>query len=107
MDRGGKPVALGDPCGVDCSVVEFSQQKGVEQESFARAGLAVVPTGVAGTTVSAGFSPVFRGGDFKRVFLRAAAGRERDAGDGEADHLTLTAAQAADRVAHEEDLFEI
>ena len=63
--------------------------------------------GVAGTAVSAGFSPVLRARDFKRVLLCAAAGGERDAGDGETDHLTLTAAQAADRVAHEEDLFEI
>jgi hypothetical protein len=78
-----------------------------ETQSYA-ARLAVVSmTGVAGTTVSTGFSPMLRARDFKRVLLRAAAGGERDAGDGEADHLTLAAAQATDRVAHEEDLFEI
>ena len=35
------------------------------------------------------------------------AGRERETGDGEADKLTLTAAEAADRIAHEKDLGEV
>jgi hypothetical protein len=35
------------------------------------------------------------------------AGREREAGDGEADKLTLTAAEAADGIAHEKDLGEV
>src|SRR6266481_5933122 len=35
------------------------------------------------------------------------AGREREAGDGEADHLALTAAEAADGIAHEKDLGEV
>ena len=35
------------------------------------------------------------------------AGREREAGDGEADKLTLAAAEAADRIAHEKDLSEV
>jgi len=35
------------------------------------------------------------------------AGGERDAGDGEADHLTLAAAKAADRIAHEDELNEV
>jgi len=35
------------------------------------------------------------------------AGRKREAGDGEADKLTLTAAEAPDRIAHEKDLGEV
>ena len=35
------------------------------------------------------------------------AGRERDAGDGEAHELALTAAEAADGIAHEKDLGEV
>ena len=35
------------------------------------------------------------------------AGREREAGDGEADHLALTAAEAADGITHEKDLGEV
>jgi len=34
-------------------------------------------------------------------------GREREAGYGETDQLTLTAAEAADGIAHEEDLGEV
>jgi hypothetical protein len=39
--------------------------------------------------------------------LRLGAGRKRDAGNCEADHLTLAATQATHGVAHEEDLREI
>ena len=35
------------------------------------------------------------------------AGGKREAGDGEADKLTLTAAEAADGIAHEKDLGEV
>ena len=35
------------------------------------------------------------------------AGREREAGDGEADQLALTAAEAPDGIAHEKDMSEI
>jgi len=35
------------------------------------------------------------------------AGRDGDSGDGEADHLALTAAETADGIAHEEDLLEV
>ena len=35
------------------------------------------------------------------------AGRKREAGDGEADQLALTAAEAADGIAHEENLREV
>lgn len=35
------------------------------------------------------------------------AGRDGEAGDGVTDHLTLTAAEAADRIAHEENLGEV
>jgi hypothetical protein len=35
------------------------------------------------------------------------AGREREAGDGEADQLALTAAEAAYGIAHEKDLGEV
>jgi hypothetical protein len=35
------------------------------------------------------------------------AGREREAGDGKADQLTLTAAEAADGISHEKDLGEV
>jgi hypothetical protein len=38
---------------------------------------------------------------------RLDAGREREAGDGEADQLALTAAKAADGIAHEKDLGEV
>jgi hypothetical protein len=38
---------------------------------------------------------------------RLDTGREREAGDGEADELTLTAAQAADGITHEKDLGEV
>ena len=38
---------------------------------------------------------------------RSFAGREREAGDGVADHLALTAAEAADRVSHEKDLRDV
>jgi hypothetical protein len=38
---------------------------------------------------------------------RLDAGREREAGDGEADKLTLTAAEAADGIAHEKDLGKV
>ena len=48
---------------------------------------------------------MFRGWDLK--FLRLSAGRKRDAGDGEADHLTLAATQATHGVTHEEDLGEV
>jgi hypothetical protein len=34
-------------------------------------------------------------------------GREGQARDGEADHLALTAAKAADRVTHEKDMTEV
>jgi hypothetical protein len=95
-------------CKVEPLGFEYLRWSGSAEERSFAALLALVPMGaVAGTAVSAGFSPVLGGRDFERVFLRAAAGRERDAGDGETDHLTLTAAQAADRVAHEEHLFEI
>jgi hypothetical protein len=102
LDRIGEPVVLGDSC-------RRSSAAGKPlNRNLSHAGLAVAPTaGVAGTAVSPGFSPVFGGRDFKRVLLRPVAGRERDAGYGETDHLPLTAAQAADGVAHEEDLFEI
>jgi hypothetical protein len=35
------------------------------------------------------------------------AGREGEAGDGVTDHLALTTAEAADGIAHEQDLAEI
>ena len=35
------------------------------------------------------------------------AGREGEAGDGETDHLALTAAEAADGIAHEQYLAEV
>jgi hypothetical protein len=35
------------------------------------------------------------------------AGREREAGDGEADQLALTATEAADGIAHEKDMGEV
>jgi hypothetical protein len=35
------------------------------------------------------------------------AGRESEAGDGVTDHLALTAAEAADGIAHEQDLREV
>jgi hypothetical protein len=38
---------------------------------------------------------------------RLNAGREREAGDGKADQLALTAAEAADGIAHEKDLGEV
>jgi hypothetical protein len=38
---------------------------------------------------------------------RLDAGREREAGDGEADQLALTAAEAADGITHEKDLGEV
>jgi hypothetical protein len=65
----------------------------------------VVRTGVAGTAISGGLGPVFRGRDLK--FLLLSAGRKRDTGDGEADHLTLAATQATHGVTHEEDLREV
>ena len=38
---------------------------------------------------------------------RLDTGREREAGDGEADELALTASEAPDGIAHEEDLCEV
>jgi hypothetical protein len=38
---------------------------------------------------------------------RLDAGREGEAGNGVADHLALTAAEAADGIAHEKDLGEV
>ena len=38
---------------------------------------------------------------------RLDAGGEREAGDGEADHLALAAAEAADGITHEKDLVEV
>src|ERR1700722_17599034 len=61
---------------------------------------------MVGAAVAGGLGPVLRGGGFKCP-LRADAGRERDAGDGEADHLPLAAALAADGGAHEEDRSEV
>lgn len=38
---------------------------------------------------------------------RLDAGRDGEAGDGVADHLALTAAEAADGIAHEQNLGEV
>ena len=61
---------------------------------------------VVGAAVAGGFGPVLRGWDIE-CFLRPDAGWERDAGDGEADHLTLTAAEAANGIAHEEEIGKV
>lgn len=58
-------------------------------------------------TAVAGFGPVLPGvfgADRTSVFGQR---RERDAGNGEADHLALAATEAANRVAHKDYLPEI
>jgi hypothetical protein len=51
--------------------------------------------------------PASRWVDGSMLSSRLDAGREREAGDGEAGELALTAAEAADRIAHEKDLSEV
>ena len=51
--------------------------------------------------------PAGRWVDGAMLSPRLDTGREREAGDGEADELTLTAAEAADRITHEKDLSEV
>jgi len=51
--------------------------------------------------------PASRGVNGTVLSSRFDAGRERETGDGEAHQLALTAAQAADRIAHQEDLAEV
>ena len=51
--------------------------------------------------------PAFRWVDGAMPAAGLDAGRERKAGDGVADHLPLTAAEAADGIAHEQNLGEV
>ena len=51
--------------------------------------------------------PASRWVDGAVLSSRLDAGREREAGDGKADQLTLTAAEAADGISHEKDLGKV
>ena len=63
--------------------------------------------GVWGLGMLGEVDPAFGGIDGAVSAAGFDAGREGEAGDGVADHLALTAAEATDRVAHEKDLRDV
>jgi hypothetical protein len=92
---------MGDPCGVDCAVGE-TLAAGV-RFLFGWRGC----KRIGGVRMAGEVDPAFGGVDGAMPAAWFDPRRDREAGDSEACQLTLTAAEATDGVAHEEDLREV